>query len=857
MEERVRPLEDATRVIDFTIHDAYTGIINELIDYSYYIVKGIHDRYSTRVMTANTFEILSSLIPKRKTKVIGFREIKWMEMELTGPIIATSIAIQAEENFLSKSNEELSGKIRATPSHDLPWYNLIRTLYLAGRLNDYLRWQYSLTGLRSPPGHLTHDNVTGFIGVSSLQIMTRNMTTPPLVILSYYDRVAIGQQVKKMAYMQRWKILRNHYLQDLDIRHTLRTGTYYTLATPLLEEAILLSCITVDKAAYDEYILETLQGGNTGEVQILTTEFMDLEDIPQTVEEARNISSCLNYLIDKFQDFDWPSMLDNVFNRFQDIIEKTEPLLRNSTMRVVYSTVTTCINEIRAMLARDESASSDTDEANRQKELTDNWQESQDRIRYRGVKLKPCDLNIRTGQRADQHPTVRYNVNYEPTERVILNTASMGCIYGTTTRGGSKLLEIMSRLNIDVPIDSYQCFATLGEGTGGFLQMLASLSESCLFVYCSLREGEDKDVLSIQAKDTILMNSHVCFTDHIINGFDDLTYPETMHQLEKYQLKYAMVTLDAENVNDSNRLSVLHNSITFYLRNTTDTGIFICKIYLREVFINGYAIQYLQEFCKVVQVLRLHASRPNDEHYIVAYGRGQFDTIPEYGLRNDFISQPLMDSLALFTHRFITAYNEIKDQKYTTINLYHQYDRYLRRCHNYQEYYVVGLLQRQLGLSLTNQDLIYIFNIVMTEQSLYSARSLINDEYESLFFTHIWNMDKPFLKNQPFDNNTFRGIISLAHRWLILRGYKRFLELVATLQAGSRVNLTTVWTRQVYLEEVSKLPARTQLANSSKRMFYTTCKIKRVTTQGYFSLIRGIDIGILLLSTWRYHKYQR
>lgn len=172
----------------------------------------MHDRYSTRIMTSNTFEVLSALIPKRKTKVIGFSEIKWMDLRITGPIIAASIAIQAEEHFLSKDTEDLCAKIRSTPVHNLPWYNLIKTLFLADRLHDFLRWQYRLPGLRAPPGSITQDNTTAFCGIVSITLLAEGIQYPPLVILSYYDRVTIEQHVKKLVFMMKWRDLKESFL---------------------------------------------------------------------------------------------------------------------------------------------------------------------------------------------------------------------------------------------------------------------------------------------------------------------------------------------------------------------------------------------------------------------------------------------------------------------------------------------------------------------------------------------------------------------------------------------------------------------------------------------------------------------
>lgn len=95
-----------------------------------------------------------------------------------------------------------------------------------------------------------------------------------------------------------------------------RNHEYYEVGTPLLEQAIVLSCINVKNESYKNYIIGQMENKNISNIALLSAQFIELEDLPQNLDNSKNISSCLNYLIKKFHDFNSDDMFDNILNNF-------------------------------------------------------------------------------------------------------------------------------------------------------------------------------------------------------------------------------------------------------------------------------------------------------------------------------------------------------------------------------------------------------------------------------------------------------------------------------------------------------------------------------------------------------------
>lgn len=140
MEENVREIRPNENVQLLSLHDAYQGVIQELIEYTTYLRQGIQARYKQHHMSSDVYDILSALLPKRKTKVIGLRVIKWMDYDIVGPVLIYTIAQQAEEHFRLQRQEDICSLVLSVPNEELPWFALLKILYQANRLVEFIKW---------------------------------------------------------------------------------------------------------------------------------------------------------------------------------------------------------------------------------------------------------------------------------------------------------------------------------------------------------------------------------------------------------------------------------------------------------------------------------------------------------------------------------------------------------------------------------------------------------------------------------------------------------------------------------------------------------------------------------------------
>lgn len=538
----------------------------------------LQQRYGIPSVTSEAYSILSSMSIKTVTREVGRTELKCINLRAVFECIRDIVINYTLNNRETFSLEEMKASYITTPAAELPWYGLVDRVMEVGRLADLVRIVTSDQGITRTGLYNNTAAATAWIGSACCTVPQRAMENIRIVFLTYMVDTDVSKIVRQRLDSIKWSILNS------DVVPYMRAYNPEQHAPEVREDiktSLLVKFIAVCSMDIDDEIVANLvaQYRNQHEFQecYLHNMLADWRDNFAEVCEEGSVSYWA--LIVQWGNKTWPRWpWGEVIKKFIEARVHPEPafqqVIRLSRMikfQIAVTNLDTAIQAVRGM--DDEDAESE--ETERIPEVA----------RWRSVVFRRSAskrYNLKEGTIAgveDAGVLPRYDFTVGP---IVLMEAHTHRICGTTTSAMSKLMEILSGYGITIPLPQGSYFSCLGDGFGGFVECLASLSRACYFIYNTKPDREGITCYPDCAHESLEAGNHHVYNEEIESGVWDLRDRLTVTILAENHPLSHIVTCDAEVPWDgsADAFSIWENVVLYASKVLEDNGLCIVKVHL-------------------------------------------------------------------------------------------------------------------------------------------------------------------------------------------------------------------------------------------------------------------------------------
>jgi hypothetical protein len=829
---------------DMSFELACAGVMQEFIDETYSFRTLIQDRYTQHSMTSEQKSYLSHLVPKSRQREIGQTEIKHIPISYFVDYIIPYINLEVHKIYPNVTEQNVIMVSTTRPGSELPWFGLVEYVYRAGRLGHLLLELQRQSGIPLPN---CFDNVgrsCQYIGAASYIIQLNTPITPTFVILTYYTRQDIFRHCKILMYAYARRVLKtmmteiSPYLVGGGL---LGDGTAITKLILL----ILFCCLNArmdDPEVQQEY-LEHMDYNET--IELLNMRMLDdgigeVESMDELLETYANED--LIYYVERHPNINWDEVVYSMTEAIDDYRAQLADYLYAFRVRAVVSDLAACIIRVRAEIPH-------LIEENDQRDAVDD-----DIPIARLLEERPLTITVGRQHRNTRSlhiggTSMSKNLfspsEYDFTDLTIRpDTSWAHRLIGVGTVSTSKFLEILRFLGIRnlARLGTWKVIGCIAEGYGGVMNLFASISHSCTFFYNTIPPNRELDAVPYLAMNSLERNNHRLLSDHIRNGFYDLSKEETIQYYTRINLSFVILTADPEtsdDVSEEDYTTLLVNIAHLFLIAGSADGLLILKVMLWRSEAIHYVVGVLERYVQTLGLIRCLGSRKTGEVYLYAHQITRGADISILGKRH-------LPSL-----RNYTIIERFRHQ------LYEEFDRYSANddisllygspspC-LYREAYFAGLgssgvdkMGSQLGIYLKEAQYRALFSYGLTEELrtvlLNHIRRNVR-ELEGFLFEHV-NVE--YLAAH-WDPNTFSHKLALLYRILQLKGFRCLLGCVTRARGGGTCYESYLF--RSYVSYVSELPARLQMGGPYEGHRRKDHMIAGMRVYPYASFMEGVKI---------------
>ncbi|KAI5700942.1 hypothetical protein M8J75_004499 [Diaphorina citri] len=183
------------------------GILQELAEICWFSKKKLKDMYGAVRLDDEAHIILSKPIPPSKSRDIGLTEIKALDLVHVYVYLCSFIVYTCSFNVGPHENFDVTMWIMVTPPNELPWYGIIKQLYMCNRLPSFVRLVQEDTQIPAPPCYTYEASASQYIGVAIWSSIRSHMQVPRLTILSYYREGELLNHIEIFITNMYWKTL--------------------------------------------------------------------------------------------------------------------------------------------------------------------------------------------------------------------------------------------------------------------------------------------------------------------------------------------------------------------------------------------------------------------------------------------------------------------------------------------------------------------------------------------------------------------------------------------------------------------------------------------------------------------------
>ncbi|UQZ09548.1 putative RNA-dependent RNA polymerase [Freshwater macrophyte associated chu-like virus 1] len=602
----------------------------------------LRDRFSAGIpLSDQARRIFSHYTQNPQQALVRLSELKKLPNAIIVNSLCNIIYTHMTSRYANTSRAGLQAEIRARPAEDLPWSQVLQFLIQASRIGGVVQLASTLSGVMPPAGYHNFKTLARWFGAVAFDIIDNGKLGRRMAIASYFDDDTILHKLKRLDYSCKAGVIATHAASDMRELNSDRNldpdqSLYLTSLVIFLSQAPLPDFV----ALKDEIIDHSNRIGPVYEWNCAP--FDEDGDIPVPDEDEFEAmlefktgpcQSLLEYYKSKFPKLQWnPDYTDYrqaFFTHWQHILYRNQDPIDSLLCEVAVTNIAESILRVRSLdpvrvreddfLVADQGLSLSLFEPNPDAPV-------------------PLSCVFDNIQLAQQGVAVEDTDQIYDMQQILLSNYGLYRPFGAGTTSLNKVAYIMNHYNIlHHPNDNafqpytHQRISCLGEGYGGILAMLASLSFQSSFVFNTLPESDIAYTFPEIARSPLQQNGHQITVDLTNTNVNDLSISSTLENLELQMNNLDLVTCDAEcdwTADEQTYSSILHNVCIYYLRNRRHPlgrgghrgGILILKIFLDAGRIPFLIINLLCTYCNHVGMYKCPGSPLGSEMYIIAYG---------------------------------------------------------------------------------------------------------------------------------------------------------------------------------------------------------------------------------------------
>ncbi|APG78700.1 RNA-dependent RNA polymerase [Hubei odonate virus 11] len=557
---------------------------------------------------------LSSLITHHDAQRVSLTELK----KITTQAYVTFLTIYVGDYILSlkvgTTLFDVSAWLSTVKASSHPWYGVIQTIQSLGRLPQVLD-ALALASMSCDPSCFNDlSKATIYIGqVCYKAYIEGRMYVPPVVIFSAYQILNLSDKVNAQFRYAKHRFCTLSLVPKLNDKDLLRTDNdkYYRVLL------MYIYCIYLGTPNEEQINmrLEKMALHSLFTFDWWSHKLIDQDLLLNLMENQSEIDDRVIKRIDEYGTVPYDSVLGDVLDQLEEIEESLTIEFNLSPVDFIYTTYPTCAHRIReepnipilpltSYIRRSHRALC---------EISPVVQESPHLTwSMRMPKYRNCPRNyVRVPESSLQVPQVHKILLCESEQHRIFSYGSSAC---------NKLLDILLSIGLNKLPPNIKCY-NLADGQGGFLALLMNLGVRGEFVFNTLLQEDGIEVYASAALSSVSKQLATIHYGDLNKGFDDLTKSRTCEMLESLISSCNIMTCDAHSSHQTTdqRLRLLSNVITLYLRKRTPMGCLIIKMYTDEVQALSLCAATLTQYCKTVFVCKPISSRTNSELYMVSF----------------------------------------------------------------------------------------------------------------------------------------------------------------------------------------------------------------------------------------------
>nr|QJW70342.1 RNA-dependent RNA polymerase [Erysiphe necator associated negative-stranded RNA virus 19] len=838
---------------DIGINVAIIGVLQEIMLQTVESKIRLQDRYTHHPLTNEGQALMMYISPNITQKHIGLTEVKWIPMRQLAEYTMMIIYHTITKTIRAFRNRNVYSQIVSVPSYELPWYTLVKFIYSAGRLPSLITYVKNRFDTVPTIAYDSPESATVFLGLVAYNKSNLIRMDLQVVALSYYDRHTFEQTLLPMCYVARWDLYTRHI--HAQMRNLPRRTEYEDLylASP---EVYLLSLAMLDFQDRD-YALDWhrffLTGVN-GVVPLIKYEFLENVIVQPLEEEYIEEDPFRSWIFRHFREIDFEIVRDYIEDHLNELISFYTNQFPSPVVTCTFTTLQSCINEVRTIgpgmrePEEDDVVSIGIHEA---REI-----QMGERINIR--EYPPLMFGIREGTGIQFNHSIRVPlgelVPLPIVDRFVsdgfVEPAACNRVFSSSTQGTCKAITIIEECRVTIPINGSKYFACLGEGTGGFLDCFASISQNSMFFYNSLQLEFNNPLRPHGAMTTLYRNGHNLIVDDLEQGLNDLTKDYVIDSYINMNISYDFITCDAEfaDIPIATRSKLVRNVLKYIVNCSHEHTLACIKLYLNEPSNLTACINIARMYFRHSKLFRSPASNIGHEHYYIFYSRNDnlhdISTVFDLALPIE-IHQPIS--------RYIHDYDiRLRDRIEQLSGNYWSNDLsplHVRTWLDSQGLLITRYLNNILGLDISKRGLmIQINDSGNVHDFVTSIDRMIEKNMLSLWNT-IFHLNEGHVRGQAWDSNTLIHAWKIIEKYLCMRGFING-NVMRPNQDGD-VGIPMDRLRDIFTEELQYLPERFINLQLTDPIFNKSWKVYENMIFPFEMFCKGVYYKLLLMYTYQ------
>lgn len=670
------------------------------------------------IMSSDAQDIISDLRLKTETRDVGQTEIKSIPTDILYSYLSIVLCLHSfkypfnnpEKNWLILSLKR---------QEDFPWYGIVKSIYMIGKLPGLIAHYAKLCGGGTPSCYYDISSACRYLGRVSPLIRGYTESKQRIVILSNY---VLPDVINKIVLMLRSTVLDVMRRDFFSLLKIIRKKQYFNQYDTNVKELVIKMVILATHAANVEEIIteqaEEILSSHVSEIKgLLLSEYNVMgffDGISRfESEEAESYVGEDAYVFDILYNSLNVSPIDLAEIEENEVIQHHESLINRyeqKAIRIVYTTLSDCIFTVRSHRhsSRPSSPSSLSDEVFQIPKRPDSYNPKFGKL-CKEIKIRqyvrPYDSRI-------EIPANTFYLLSNP------NVTNYFRVLGGISGSECNLIDILNCIwngNVKINTD-YLCIACLCDGRGGFLNVLSNLFPNAQYIFHTIPEKEYDD--SPPADILHKIDDIKIRYEFLHEGYYMLDTNSLFDRIARYQYKYYIITCDLDYRHDDNLTYLLDSYINinkFVYENLTMNGIFIIKVNLIHYKPLCFLLQYLSLYMEKLYLYQPQSISKSYYAYVISLNRTHDQTIHISMDTTMHPSNHIQAQLSKYISTLYRMYININnlfnhtgfDLYSGTVSLYSlTWVRYLDIGHRF-----VGLFDAHLGWNITNDEEISNNNI--------------------------------------------------------------------------------------------------------------------------------------------------